>query len=212
MINKNLFERYNKYLSQINGWLSIDFLDYLYEIEESHENNGIKGNILEIGVFLGKTFIPLSFLLKEEERIVGVDCFNNQEVNVSKSGFLCHERRVEHNIKQVYLHKVKELNFKLIKGDSRTLKPEDYLNFTDNKLPYRLIHIDGGHDYDTCTIDLNNSSKILCKYGYLLIDDYYGDNPFSESIVLATNNFLLINKNFKIIKIQGNKLILQNSL
>ena len=214
MINQKLIDKYKDNFKYIKGWLDVRFLEELFNLNEVHEQNNIKGNILEIGVYFGKTFIPLSFLLKDNEIIIGIDCFEDQEINTSKSGIICSQRRVEHNIKKIYLNKIKDLNFKLMKSDSRILKPKDYFDFTDNELSYRIIHIDGGHDENTCSIDLNNSANILCKNGYIIIDDYQNftkdknlDFYHGEGVTKAVDKFLLQNKNFEIAKKLNNKLI-----
>ena len=214
MINQKLIDKYKDNFKYIKGWLDVRFLEELFNLNEVHEQNNIKGNILEIGVYFGKTFIPLSFLLKENERIVGIDCFEDQKINTSQSGTTCSQKRVERNIQKIYLQEKKDLNFKLIKSDSRILKPKDYFDFTDNELSYRIIHIDGGHDENTCSIDLNNSANILCKYGYIIIDDYqnyFKDNSseaiHGEGVTKAVDKFLLQNKNFEITKKIYNKLI-----
>lgn len=214
-MNESLLKRYILNFDKIDGYLDYCNIEDFRELNNIHQQNNIKGNILEIGVFFGKTFIPFSFLLKDNERIVGVDCFQDQKVNVSQSGIACNEKRVELNIRKIYLDKTKHLNFKLIKSDSRVLNPQDYINFTDNELLYRIIHIDGGHDENTCSIDLNNSANIICKNGYIIIDDYENytihENvkiPFGVGVTKAVDKFLLQNKNFKIVKQSKNKLII----
>ena len=216
-MNESLLKRYTLNFDKIDGCLDYCNIEDFRELNDIHQQNNIKGNILEIGVFFGKTLIPLSFLLKDNERIVGVDCFQDQKVNVSQSGSVCNEKRVELNIRKIYLDKTKHLNFKLIKSDSRVLNPQDYINFTDNELLYRIIHIDGGHDENTCSIDLNNSANIICKNGYIIIDDYKNytihENvkiPFGVGVTKAVDKFLLQNKNFKIVKQSKNKLIIKN--
>ena len=214
MINQKLIDKYKDNFKYIKGWLDVRFLEELFNLNEVHEQNNIKGNILEIGVYFGKTFIPLSFLLKDNEAIIGIDCFEDQEINISQSGMKCSQRLVKHNIKKIYFDEIKHLNFKLIKSDSTTLNANNYINFTNNTLLYRIIYIDGGHDENTCSIDLNNSANILCKYGYIIIDDYQNyfkdigsEAIHGEGVTKAVDKFLLQNKNFEITKKIYNKLI-----
>jgi hypothetical protein len=213
-MNESLLKRYILNFDIIYGWLDFSDIQEFKALNSIHQQNNIKGNLLEIGVYNGKTFILLSLFLKENERIVGVDCFQDQKVNISQSASICSQKRVERNIQKIYLQEKKHLNFKLIKSDSRFLKPKDYLDFADNELSYRIIHIDGGHDENTCSIDLNNSANILCKNGYIIIDDYQNFNKdknldfyHGEGVTKAVDKFLLENKNFKIVKKLNNKLI-----
>ena len=215
-----LLDRYRFYFEDIPGWYDFEFVYILQELNEIHKKYDIKGNLLEIGVYLGKSFIPLSFLLRQEEQIIGVDCFEDQQFNTSKSGLPCSRYAVVNNLRKIYASEYLNifLNFKLIKSDSRVLNAKNYINFTNNNLLYRIIYIDGGHDENTCSIDLNNSANILCKHGYIIIDDYknfFKDKGFEsevshgEGVGKAVDKFLLENKNFKIYKFTYRKLIIR---
>lgn len=210
-----LEQRYSLNFNKIDGWFLFSFIKEMKILNDIHNNLNIQGNILEIGVYHGKSFIPFSFLLKKDEQIIGVDCFQKQEFNSGYS-YLCSKKRVELNIKKIYLDKFKDLNYKLIQSNSKDLTHDDYINFIDNKLPYRIIYIDGGHDKNTCDIDLRNASKILCNKGFLIIDDYknfFQDikniPPPGDGVTKSVDEFLLKNKNFKVIKHVYNKLIVQ---
>lgn len=211
-----LLQRYSLNFNKIDGWFLLDFIKEMEILNDIHNNLNIQGNILEIGVFNGKSFIPFSFLLKENEQIIGIDCFQKQEFNTSYSGGFCSQKRTEYHIKKIYVDKFKDLNYKLIKSDSKILTINNYNNFINNKLPYRIIHIDGGHDKNTCDIDLYNASEIICNNGFIIIDDYanfYQENknipPFGDGVTKSVDEFLLKNKNFKVIKHVYNKLIIQ---
>ena len=212
-----LFNRYRLYFEDIPGWFNFEFIYTLQELNEIHKKYDIKGNLLEIGVYLGKSFIPLSFLLREEEQIIGVDCFEDQQLNTSKSGLPCSRSAVVKNLRKVYDSEYINifLKFKLIKSDSNVLVPNSYLKFKSNKLLYRLIYIDGGHDEQTCKIDLNNAANISCKKAFIIIDDYgnnfkeFEDSPcHGEGVLKAVDEFLFFNKNFKIYKFTYGKLII----
>jgi hypothetical protein len=212
-----LIDRYKEAFDKIPGWFNFEFLYILQELNEIHKKSNVKGNLLEIGVYLGKSFIPLSFLLGEEESIIGVDCFDDQIFNTSNSGLPCSKSGVIENLKKVYLLEYKNiaLKFNLIRSDSKILNPHIYLSFVNNKLPYRIIYIDGGHDKETCDIDLKNAANIICKDGFIIIDDYknyyqeFKDSPIHGiGVTQAVDEFLLKNKNFKIYKYVYQKLII----
>lgn len=212
-----LIDRYKEAFDKIPGWFKFEFLYTLQELNEIHKKSNVKGNLLEIGVYLGKSFIPLSFLLEEEESIIGVDCFDDQIFNTSNSGLPCSKSGVVENLKKVYLLEYKNiaLKFNLIRSDSKRLNPHIYLSFLNNKLPYRIIYIDGGHDKETCSIDLRNAANIICKDGFIIIDDYknyyqeFKDRPIHGiGVTQAVDEFLLKNKNFKIYKYVYQKLII----
>jgi len=213
-----LLDRYRFCFEDIPGWYDFEFVYILQELNEIHKKYDIKGNLLEIGVYLGKSFIPLSFLLREEEQIIGVDCFEDQQFNTSKSGLPCSQYGVVNNLRKVYASEYINisLKFKLIKSDSKILNPHIYLSFLNNKLPYRIIYIDGGHDKETCDIDLKNAANIICKDGFIIIDDYgnyfkefENSTCHGEGVLKVVDEFLFFNKNFKIYKFIYGKLIIR---
>ena len=121
-MNESLLKRYILNFDRIYGWLDFSDIEDFKALNSIHQQNNTKGNLLEIGVYNGKTFILLSLLLKENERIVGIDCFEDQKINTSQSGTISSQKRVERNIQKIYLQEKKDLNFKLIKSDSKILK------------------------------------------------------------------------------------------
>ena len=127
-----LLQRYSLNFNKIDGWFLLDFIKEMEILNDIHNNLNIQGNILEIGVFNGKSFIPFSFLLKENEQIIGIDCFQKQEFNTSYSGGFCSQKRTEYHIKKIYVDKFKDLNYKLIKSDSKILTINNYNNFIKN--------------------------------------------------------------------------------
>ena len=63
MKNQHLLDIYKNNYQYIAGWFDIKFLEELLKLNEIHEKKNIKGNLLEIGVYQSKSFIPLSFLV-----------------------------------------------------------------------------------------------------------------------------------------------------
>ena len=55
-------------------------------VDKIQSDNNVKGNVGEIGVHHGKSFIPLTCLAREDERAIAIDCFHDQKFNVDKSG------------------------------------------------------------------------------------------------------------------------------
>lgn len=201
------FKKYMQNYESIYGWLNPKFIEEFFILNNTHEEKNIEGNILEIGSYQNKTFIPLSFLLKNNEQIIGVDLF---------ADFLDHEktivmnstRRANFNLKKIYGKNIKNLNYKLIKANTKNIKSDDYLNYLDNNLKYRIIHIDACHLHEYVKNDLEQSKSIITKNGYIIVDDY--DNQDYPFIKIATNNFLLENKNFITRKIIYNKIIIEH--
>ena len=110
-------------------------------------------------------------------------------------------------LKNIYGENLKNLEYKLIQANSQTLISNNYIEYLNNNLLYRIIHIDGNHEYDCVKYDLEQSKNIIIKNGYIILDDY-GSNHFPH-VKTAVDDFLLKNKNFKIIKVIYNKIILE---
>ncbi len=128
----------------------------------------IEGDILEIGVFKGKSAIFLEYFRRDHEILYVCDLFENQGVDSKnrteversyeglsflefKSNFL----RFHKNLPEIKVCDSKAL--------SNTLKQKDF----------RFIHIDGSHLYDFVRSDLDLSiSRIRENDGIIAMDDF----------------------------------------
>jgi len=207
MKNNIFLKRYMQEFDAICGWIDPIFIKEFFILNDIHKEKNIEGNILEIGSYQNKTFIPLSFLLKNNEQIIGVDLFS--PIQDDKNGiFINSIHRANYNLKKIYRKDIKTLNYKLIKADSKNTKSDNYLNYLDNDLKYRIIHIDACHSYEYEKNDLEQSKSIIIKNGYIILDDY--GNPLFPFVELAVNDFLLENKNFIIEKQMYNKIVIKH--
>lgn len=195
MTDQELLARYKERNLHIRGWFDIRFLDELFGLNKIHEQKNIRGNILEIGTYQGKSFIPLSFLLRNDEQIVGVDTFSIKQ-NINDGIYFNPITSIKNNLKQIYKENIKNLNHKLRRADSKNLKSYDYLKYLDNNLNYRIISIDANHSYEYVRHDLEQSKDIIMKGGYIICDDY-GLSEFPD-VKKAADDFLLENNNFKV--------------
>jgi hypothetical protein len=163
-------DKYFKHAECIDGWF-----DYKIIVPILWKLNGIQsvGNILEIGVHHGKSFIPMIFLLHDNEEIMAVDIFEDQQFNVDGSGHGSHEIFVKH-IQHICQDNAILSRVKIMKGDTTKLKSTDYMTVTNNK--FRIISIDGSHTKHATIIDLNNAMNILSSDGFIIIDDYFNND------------------------------------
>jgi hypothetical protein len=74
---------------RVKGFFEPGLLRVYLALDEIHERRGVSGALAEIGVFHGKSFIPLALLAAPGERAVAVDCFADQTANRDGSGEGC---------------------------------------------------------------------------------------------------------------------------
>jgi hypothetical protein len=89
-VRRNLarLSRYARWGDDVKGFFEPGLLQLYLAIDTLHEKHGITGALAEIGVYHGKSFIPLALLRQpcERELCVAVDCFFSQEFNRDQSG------------------------------------------------------------------------------------------------------------------------------
>ena len=139
---------------------------------------------LEIGIFHGVTARNVCELMFKNHgdnfNYIGIDIFDNsntydKEVVPSKTFnnpfktfyFRYIKKQNPYSVIAVedLLSKFKK-NIKIIQGDTNKILHEINLKNID------FIFIDGGHDYKTVKNDLEQSFKIISKYGTILCDDW----------------------------------------
>jgi hypothetical protein len=132
------------------------------------EMQSTRGDILEVGVFKGKSAIFLEYFRKFDEILHVCDIFetetndfeNKNEVRTSYFGL----NRSDFEKNFLRYHKILP---EIHECDSKAL------SITLNKNEFRFIHIDGSHLYDFVRSDLDFSiSRIRATDGVIAIDDF----------------------------------------
>ena len=201
--NQIYIDRYERFfhsyktIYNLDPWYDIKFNEALWKIDSFFSKNNILGNILEIGVFRGLSFIPLRMLLKDTEEAVAVDIFDkyyNHELDdeIFKNNVISIFDNLDH------IH--------IIKDSTKNL---DKKNFAlKNELQYRIISVDGGHMYDDVITDLTLAKDILHKDGVVIIDDYL--NSSWPEVKIGVDDFLKKNEDIRTHRqyLHHNKLLL----
>ena len=180
------------------------FWESICPLLEIVNNNQEKGNILEIGIHHGKSFIPMITLLRDEEIAVAVDVFEDQIFNYDRSGKGC-SLKFKKNIKKVYDNDDIFDKIKIIKNDSTKMNSSEYLDYTNGD-KYRIISIDGCHTKRATLIDLRNAIKILSKDGIIILDDYF--NKDWPGVRFGIDTFMEKNNNYRLVYLNANKFII----
>jgi len=163
-------KKYYSDLDKVDGWFDRRLIVLLLIIDDFQARNKIVGNLGEIGVWQGKSFIPLMHLAKRGESVAAIDCFESYEFNRDNSGGLCKTDNFMKNIK-TYCSNPEKL--KIIKGDSSLLTSNDYLKAMGNNKKFRIFSIDGCHEAHTTELDMKNAYAALADGGVIVTDDYF---------------------------------------
>lgn len=174
-------------LKPIQGWFNLDDCAHFYLLLKQQSALGMKGDILEIGSYHGRSTALLAHCLCEDERIVVCDAFESEtEDNYAEKPSPDLLRR---NIARV----VTDI-------DPGHLEIHACLS-TDLDLPadrhFRFIHIDGGHSRDQALFDLEMCSGHLAPGGVIAMDDYH--HPAWPGVTEATDEFLERSKDFHVL-------------
>jgi hypothetical protein len=148
----------------VRGWLSPSTAAYISSIEVLQRSRGIDGDVCEIGVFHGKSFLCLALGLPADQRAVAIDVFEDQELNIDKSGRGNRESFVRH-LRRLGAGN----NVDIIKSSSLDL---ERAGFVAAGTRYRMFSIDGGHTADVTVNDLRVAERTMVADGVVVLDDY----------------------------------------
>ena len=200
----SVFEKYNKEVGQINGWYRFKPINQILEsIHLFQRQNKIFAGVAEIGVFQGKSFIPLSILSDFEESRISIDSFGSAP---DSDGVYGDGKENKAKFLQNYFLIVGSKKLDLIEKDSKLLTEKDILNISANGI--RMFSIDGDHSREGTFYDLRLAKKGLCDRGIILIDDY--TNSSWPGVREGVDLFLKENKGLNVLYYGFNKLILSN--
>lgn len=154
-------------VDKVEGWLTTAdkyLINALCDLQSERE---YRGSIGEIGVHHGKLFILLYLKLNEAERAFCVDVFDNQGLNVDRSG---------KGDEEVFIGNLKAFadtsHLHLVKDSSLNVTPEQILQGVG---ACRIVSIDGGHTKEITKSDMCLCEKVLTDEGVIILDDCF--NP-----------------------------------
>lgn len=173
-------------LPEVEGWATSTVCFGLIELLELQRRYvlplGRGGSVLEIGVHHGRTLLGLAVsALEAGDRVVAVDPFGT-----GAAGQAWHDsprdpamvdgarRRqlLEEHLQAVFGCRLPQ-GLRLIEKRSQDVPRAEYLEgaFAGRARPYRLVHVDGSHEYDDVLADLRLAVELLDPAGLLVIDD-----------------------------------------
>ncbi len=162
---------------EVEGYSTATTLSVLLPaIQKFHDIHGISGDVGEIGVHHGRFFFALDCLRSSGERALVADVFDQQNLNVDRSG-LGDRNIFEANLKGISNNPG---SVGIFQGDTLSVEFHEYLAAERDR--FRLLSIDGGHTVHHAMNDLRLAGKHIVPGGMVLLDDFcnIGD-PFLQT-------------------------------
>lgn len=153
----------------VEGWLLDPGLILIDTIDRLQREQGVAGHVAEIGVHHGRLFILLSMLRRDDENAVALDLFEDQHLNVDKSGegdrgrFTANLRRWDPRWQDVRIETANswDIDGAKLRGLAGGL--------------LRLVSVDGGHTADLTFHDLTTAVDSLTPGGVVVLDDCFNE-------------------------------------
>jgi hypothetical protein len=157
-------------MESVGGWLSEADGHLLIMISE-FQRSTVRGDLFEIGAYEGRSAILLGYLAYGSDSFGVCDLFGNQApelaaenerwyVGLDRARFEANYRRFHRNLPEIFQCRSSEL-------ESGSLGRR-----------FRLVHIDGSHQYKNVKTDLALARAMLVDGGVVAIDDFRSAHTF----------------------------------
>ncbi len=166
------------HIKTMPGWFNIDDCAHFYLLLSLQSHYGVRGDVLEIGSYHGRSTALLAYCLQPGERLVVCDAFERETSDPYADKPSPQELRA--NIRRV----VPAFDFTIL--DIHACLSSE-LRFGDD-VRFRFIHVDGGHDRDVVCSDLQLCRKHILPRGIVAVDDYH--NTSWPAVTQAVDDFL----------------------
>jgi hypothetical protein len=138
----------------------------IFHLGRWQASQGVQGAVGEIGVHHGRLFVLLDLLRVPGERSFAVDLFDEQHLNVDRSG----EGDLDAFLRNVNRHVGSHLHVAVFSGSSSDLHPSEILEAVGR---VRLMSVDGGHTSELTLNDLQIAHEVLTADGLVVVDDFF---------------------------------------
>jgi hypothetical protein len=174
-------------LAPIPGWFNLDDLAHFTLVLQTQATSGLRGDLLEIGCYHGRSAAVLAMHLADGERLVLADAF---DLPLDEPyGDTPTPEGVWSNLAAAVPDLPRE-RIQILRAYSRDLQlPEG--------LRVRFAHVDGGHDRETVECDLALCAGRLIPGGVMVVDDYA--HPHHPGVSDGVHAFLAANPHFRVL-------------
>ena len=171
---------YIEKFGEVEGWLDPTTALAMMELLWEQERNGLSGNIAEIGIHHGLSFLALTAGAAPDDTLYAIDLFDDQGRNVDGSG-QGNERVFRRNLDRFFPN----ARVEIVRGSSLLLRGKE----AEHGLAMlRFLSIDGGHTREITLNDLRIAEKALAPHGIACVDDIYSSHW--PGVISAVCDFL----------------------
>ena len=157
-------------LDTIDGWLAPDAALAMIETLWLQERSGITGDLAEIGVYRGKSFLALAAGAREQESLFAIDLFDTQDPAAARAGE--DTSLYGSGNRAVFLANMERFfpgrAVRILETSSRELRGTAT---AAGLAGLRLLSIDGGHTREMTLNDLAIAAAVLGPDGVCFLDD-----------------------------------------
>lgn len=154
----------------IPGWFpAVDHA--LFEAILEGQAAGAPGDLVEIGVFKGRSAVVIGAHVRDEERFVVVDPFGDRALlGIEEPG----ARRAERNYFTTLDRRTFEENYLSVHDELPVILQALSRDVVAHVAPgaVRFLHVDGSHEYDDVRVDAGSARTLLRPDGVVVFDDY----------------------------------------
>jgi hypothetical protein len=155
-------------LQKVPGWFSAldqSLFGWCLDWQSSH---GVSGDLVELGVYKGKSAILLGSFLRDEETLIACDLFgrpaSEADIGPGASQFY-RDRLCRQDFETNYRSFFGSLP-RIVEGPSSTI-----LSYVEPGSS-RFVHIDAAHRFSNVLQDVAATRTMLCDDGIVVLDDY----------------------------------------
>jgi hypothetical protein len=179
-----LFARLDEYrhegMVQVEGWFDEETAEVMAALLMHQHETGVAGDVAEIGVHHGKSFLLLANGTRPGERAVALDVFGDQEKNLDRSGKGDRDR-FEANVAAW----AAAVDVVIVQASSLEVTPEGAESVFGR---VRLISIDGGHTSTITEHDMRLAEACVVPDGVVVVDDVL--NPHWLGVISGVSAYL----------------------
>ncbi|WP_084729402.1 class I SAM-dependent methyltransferase [Streptacidiphilus neutrinimicus] len=161
-------------LEDVPGWFPVaDHRLFCWLLEHQQERE-ISGDVLEVGVYLGRSAIVLGRHLRAGETFTVCDLFESEAPDSANSA------EMSHSYREKLTRRAFEANYLAFHDTLPRIHQGPSAELADTKLiepgSQRFIHIDASHLYEHVAADLRFAREALRADGIVALDDYRSEH------------------------------------